>query len=195
MTNKLQRKQWNKLNRAKIRRYRRNWYYKHHAHALEYHKAYRQAHPIQNATTKYHWWRKQYNTADNAAQQLRALRMVMVYGRKAFIYIKPECCEVCGIHTLRLAAHHEDYGDIDNLTWLCRKCHNKADKARRRRLGLVIAPYKRHPVFTMDQRAEMCRLYAAGISQIKIARHFDCSHTTVSKITSGKYTYVQEIYQ
>lgn len=43
---------------------------------------------------------------------------------------KHRCCESCGATPTQ--AHHDDYGKPLDVRWLCRRCHGKADAARRR---------------------------------------------------------------
>jgi len=41
--------------------------------------------------------------------------------------VKPNCCECCNKQK-PLEGHHEDYTKPLEVVWLCRPCHNEADK-------------------------------------------------------------------
>lgn len=46
----------------------------------------------------------------------------------------PPACEDCG-SAAALDRHHDDYDKPEEIRWLCRKCHRKADAARWKRDG------------------------------------------------------------
>lgn len=50
--------------------------------------------------------------------------------------VRPDACQQCG-RGAHIDAHHEDYSKPLDVVWLCRKCHARADAARRRREGKV----------------------------------------------------------
>jgi hypothetical protein len=52
--------------------------------------------------------------------------------------LRPDRCSACGA-VCKPAAHHEDYGKPLDVTWLCSRCHAKADTDRRLRLVGKIA--------------------------------------------------------
>lgn len=43
---------------------------------------------------------------------------------------KPATCSACDDEGVRIEAHHEDYERPLDVTWLCKPCHYKADRAR-----------------------------------------------------------------
>lgn len=45
--------------------------------------------------------------------------------------IKPTMCDVCGDCSEALQAHHANYDEPYNVTWVCQKCHAQLDKLRR----------------------------------------------------------------
>lgn len=68
-------------------------------------------------------WRKRH------PEKTKAQRAVFVAKRNGSLEQKP--CEVCGKR--KSEAHHEDYSKPLEVTWLCRKHHQEADAARRKR--------------------------------------------------------------
>lgn len=42
---------------------------------------------------------------------------------------KPDICEVCGKHSERLEAHHDDYSMPLQVRWLCVECHGVTQRA------------------------------------------------------------------
>jgi hypothetical protein len=70
---------------------------------------------------------KQENPARRAAQ-LR-LKKAVSLGR----ILKPVACSRCGDANRRIEAHHEDYRRPLDVAWLCKPCHVKADRERRKR--------------------------------------------------------------
>ena len=46
---------------------------------------------------------------------------------------KLEACSRCATTKLRIEAHHEDYSRPLQVEWLCKPCHIRADRERRKR--------------------------------------------------------------
>lgn len=53
-----------------------------------------------------------------------ALGTAIRYGK----IIRPTICEGCKKPNKRIEGHHEDYSKPLDVDWLCKKCHNVADK-------------------------------------------------------------------
>ena len=89
----------------------------------------------------------EYKRTNNAklleAQKLRRAKQSPEDKRKekawnAFNYalrigkvIKPTTCDACGTCSEPLQAHHANYDEPYNVTWVCQKCHAQLDKLRR----------------------------------------------------------------
>ena len=51
--------------------------------------------------------------------------------------VKPNICSECLRYTDKIEAHHEDYEDALNVTWLCKECHIVADKEKQKRDDMI----------------------------------------------------------
>jgi len=90
---------------------------------------------------------------------------------------KPEYCEKCGNKT-KIQGHHENYKRPYEISWLCRKCHAKADKKRREREGYQ---NQFHPQLIKEIR--LC----LDMTQMEFAEFIGVTQCTVNKWERGYY--------
>jgi len=87
---------------------------------------------------------------------------------------RPKVCHTCGKQRRKLECHHID-GDVynyslDNLIWLCRRCHNHS-----------------HSRLTKESVYKIRELLAEGrLYQWEIARIYGVSQTSISYIKLGR---------
>jgi len=56
------------------------------------------------------------------------IRYLFNEGFKAGLVKKPKLCTVCGEKGTRIEAHHNDWVDPFNITWMCSRCNKKAHR-------------------------------------------------------------------
>lgn len=66
-------------------------------------------------------------TPEEVRQRARAHYEVK-YAIQRGIIVNPRKCEDCKADIRMIEAHHEDYSKPLEVRWLCRPCHNKADR-------------------------------------------------------------------
>ena len=64
--------------------------------------------------------RRNYHIENN--EKIKTHQLVHQAIKKGNI-IKPENCQICGLHTKFLDAHHHDYTKPLDVIFVCRKCH------------------------------------------------------------------------
>jgi hypothetical protein len=80
-------------------------------------------------------------------------------------------------------AHHTDYTIPLRVRFFCRQCHNKADKAKEKRLGILrvnSAAQRRNFRHYRRFYNRAMRLWGQGVPQTQIGRRLGVSNATVS---------------
>lgn len=55
----------------------------------------------------------------------RSARMAVFYAVEEGSLVRPDTCENCQCSGVTMQAHHTNYGDPLNVTWVCPNCHSK----------------------------------------------------------------------
>lgn len=97
---KLRAKRWQHANPERYRKTAKRFYHNNREKLLQRHKEYLQQHPEK--------------TAARLATRKAIRDGVLV----------PQDCEGCGT-TKNIEAHHSDYSNHLDITWFCRRCHQK----------------------------------------------------------------------
>jgi hypothetical protein len=128
--------EWAKANPEKFKAGQKRHYNKY----SERYKAKFRRRSAENPGRNYRLWGKAYNERHSAERLAHVVRWQRDNPDKLKAQIKarvlkdkPDRCQGCPLETSRLEKHHDDYSRPLDVRWLCKRCHVKADNARRER--------------------------------------------------------------
>ena len=139
--------------------------------------------PVHNWHLRVRWFEKHFDDMTPKRQKFRC-RMLLSKAIAYGIIARPTCCMHC-YERVEVFGHHEDYRAVLDVVWLCRKCHNEADRLREQALGIVrkIRGYVYVPASAHEEALRLWK--KGGMSQVRIGRLLGISNSTVSKIVRG----------
>lgn len=96
---------------------------KHYVEHIEQHKERRRKWQAENRAEIYA--RKKVIRQTEAGRGMRLARSAVYYAKQSGALVQPMVCEMCGVETEVLDAHHDSYAVEDRLkvNWLCKSCH------------------------------------------------------------------------
>lgn len=66
---------------------------------------------------------------ENAPYEMKSAWRSVAAALRNGTMVRPNVCVICGVEC-KPTAHHYDYSKRLDVTWLCRSCHNIADRAK-----------------------------------------------------------------
>lgn len=148
-------------------------------------RKWRKKYPADYYTYKIAWFERHAADMPEEKRKKRC-RFLRVYATRYGLITRPDHCERC-YKECKPNAHHFSYLQVLDVQWLCRDCHNEADKEREQQLGIVRAkPVRRGREHYRKVYERAMELWATGHwSQVAIAKLLSVNNSAVSKWVNG----------
>lgn len=147
-------------------------------------KNWRLAHPDRCTILKLRWFQRHAHEMPETLRRKRC-RWLTTVAIRLGILTRPPTCSKCQAEG-KIQAHHSDYSQPLQVTWLCTTCHIDHHVLERIRLGIKPTHTRRHNL-TQGDYDLIRQLWATGKwSQVQLGRMLGVNNSTVSKIVNRK---------
>ena len=141
--------------------------------------------PVQATLIKIGWYTRHQHEWPEVKRKKKCRELTTKAIRYGII-ARPSCCQGCGVRC-KPNAHHDDYSQLLNVRFFCRKCHNAADREREERLGIVrvkpVIREREHYQRVYDRALNLWR--TGNYSQVEIGKLLGITNSCISKWVNG----------